>query len=103
MAGPYQRTRIRSTWDDRAVSADLPSWAGDLGLQQHPEGGWYAETYRHDATTETANGTRALYGYTVGYGAVVAEEASLIREAARRVLAGEGVHRICRDWPRKAS
>jgi predicted cupin superfamily sugar epimerase len=60
MAGPYQRTRIRSTWDDRAVSADLPSWAGDLGLQQHPEGGWYAETYRHDATTETANGTRAL-------------------------------------------
>jgi len=24
----------------------LPNWARDLGLQPHPEGGWYAETYR---------------------------------------------------------
>ncbi|WP_265446409.1 cupin domain-containing protein [Flexivirga meconopsidis] len=29
------------------MTASLPSWAQDLGLQQHPEGGWYAETYRH--------------------------------------------------------
>ncbi|MCX6395069.1 MAG: cupin domain-containing protein [Propionibacteriales bacterium] len=38
----------------------LPDWATDLGLQPHPEGGWYAETYRHDRTTETASGTRSL-------------------------------------------
>jgi predicted cupin superfamily sugar epimerase len=24
----------------------LPSWADGLGLQQHPEGGWFAETWR---------------------------------------------------------
>lgn len=24
----------------------LPDWALDLGLRPHPEGGWYAETYR---------------------------------------------------------
>lgn len=24
----------------------LPEWASSLGLQPHPEGGWYAETYR---------------------------------------------------------
>ena len=39
---------------------DLPAWAADLGLQPHPEGGWYAETYRHDGTTETPAGSRAL-------------------------------------------
>jgi hypothetical protein len=39
---------------------DLPDWAADLGLRPHPEGGWYAETYRHAATTGTPAGTRAL-------------------------------------------
>lgn len=34
---------------------DLPSWATDLGLQPHPEGGWYAETYRH-ATSVAIDG-----------------------------------------------
>jgi predicted cupin superfamily sugar epimerase len=24
----------------------LPTWAAGLGLQQHPEGGWFAETWR---------------------------------------------------------
>lgn len=38
----------------------VPSWAADLGLRPHPEGGWYAETYRHPATTETPGGTRSL-------------------------------------------
>jgi predicted cupin superfamily sugar epimerase len=41
-------------------TADLPTWAADLDLEPHPEGGWYAETYRHPATTETARGTRSL-------------------------------------------
>lgn len=26
---------------------EFPTWATGLGLQPHPEGGWYAETYRH--------------------------------------------------------
>jgi predicted cupin superfamily sugar epimerase len=39
---------------------DLPAWAADLDLRPHPEGGWYAETYRHDATTRTPAGTRSL-------------------------------------------
>lgn len=29
------------------MSAPLPDWARPLGLKPHPEGGWYAETYRH--------------------------------------------------------
>lgn len=41
-------------------TADLPAWAADLELEPHPEGGWYAETYRHPATTETPGGTRSL-------------------------------------------
>jgi predicted cupin superfamily sugar epimerase len=41
-------------------STDLPAWAADLDLQPHPEGGWYAETYRHAATTGTPGGTRSL-------------------------------------------
>jgi predicted cupin superfamily sugar epimerase len=42
------------------TSTDLPSWAADLDLRPHPEGGWYAETYRHSAGTETARGRRSL-------------------------------------------
>jgi uncharacterized protein len=43
-----------------ASARDLPTWAAGLGLQPHPEGGWYAETYRSSAHTETATGLRAL-------------------------------------------
>ncbi|KNX38436.1 cupin domain-containing protein [Luteipulveratus halotolerans] len=28
----------------------LPGWAAGLGLQPHPEGGWFVETYRHGST-----------------------------------------------------
>lgn len=38
----------------------LPAWALGLGLEPHPEGGWYSETYRHGALVETADGPRAL-------------------------------------------
>lgn len=38
----------------------LPDWAADLDLVPHPEGGWYAETYRHHASTATAAGARSL-------------------------------------------
>jgi predicted cupin superfamily sugar epimerase len=41
-------------------STDLPDWAADLDLRAHPEGGWYAETYRHPSTTETDAGVRSL-------------------------------------------
>ena len=39
---------------------ELPAWARPLGLQQHPEGGWYAETYRHPASTEVAGRSRSI-------------------------------------------
>jgi len=38
----------------------LPAWATSLDLRPHPEGGWYAETYRHAGTTPTPSGTRSL-------------------------------------------
>lgn len=31
-----------------------------LGMQPHPEGGWYRESWRHDQNIDTANGPRAL-------------------------------------------
>ena len=31
-----------------------------LGMQPHPEGGWYRETWRHESTVETPRGARAL-------------------------------------------
>lgn len=40
--------------------ADLPDWASDLDLQPHPEGGWYAETYRHPDGVERPEGGRSL-------------------------------------------
>ncbi|MBO9522291.1 MAG: cupin domain-containing protein [Nocardioidaceae bacterium] len=39
---------------------DLPAWARTLDLQPHPEGGWYAETYRHAAGVDTPAGPRSL-------------------------------------------
>lgn len=31
-----------------------------LGLQRHPEGGWYRETWRHPSTVDTRYGVRSL-------------------------------------------
>ena len=42
------------------MTGELPEWARDLDLRPHPEGGWYAETYRHPTTTATNGGTRSL-------------------------------------------
>ena len=39
---------------------NLPDWAHDLDLQPHPEGGWYAETYRHLDGVERPEGERSL-------------------------------------------
>lgn len=40
--------------------ADLPDWASSLHLLPHPEGGWYAETYRHAAEVAATAGGRSL-------------------------------------------
>jgi uncharacterized protein len=32
----------------------------DLGMQAHPEGGWYRETWRHASSVETPRGDRPL-------------------------------------------
>jgi len=41
---------------------DLPDWARGLGLQPHPEGGFFAETWRSGLTIEPSgyDGPRAL-------------------------------------------
>ena len=38
----------------------MPVWAQGLGLQPHPEGGWFVETYRSDLTVEAEQGERNL-------------------------------------------
>jgi predicted cupin superfamily sugar epimerase len=40
--------------------ADLPLDPDAMGMQAHPEGGWYRETWRHELTTTTARGDRPL-------------------------------------------
>ena len=34
------------------MSGTLPDWAAGLGLQPHPEGGWYAETWRSSTVVD---------------------------------------------------
>jgi predicted cupin superfamily sugar epimerase len=40
---------------------DVPAWARELGMQRHPEGGWYRETWRADSVVQLAGypGARA--------------------------------------------
>ena len=59
----------------------LPDWAADLDLRRHPEGGWYAETYRHPATTATAAGARSL-GTAIYFLLLRGEESSWHRVAS---------------------
>lgn len=33
---------------------DLPDWAARIGLQPHPEGGWFRETWRSELTLDGA-------------------------------------------------
>jgi predicted cupin superfamily sugar epimerase len=41
-------------------SDDLIADPEALGMQRHPEGGWYRETWRHEISTETPRGNRSL-------------------------------------------
>jgi uncharacterized protein len=34
------------------MSGGLPEWAAGLGLEPHPEGGWFAETWRSGTTVD---------------------------------------------------
>jgi len=45
-----------------------------------------------------AGGGRRLFGYESRMTGIVPEEAALLREAARRILDGEAINAICRDW-----
>jgi predicted cupin superfamily sugar epimerase len=44
------------------VTGVLPEWAIGLGLQHHPEGGWFAETWRSETSVDLPGyaGGRAL-------------------------------------------
>lgn len=53
--------RVRtSPLRSKGCAVEASKWIRRLELQRHPEGGWYRETYRSDATIETARGTRAV-------------------------------------------
>ena len=52
-AGGY---RLRVTVPSEALVADPHS----LGMQRHPEGGWYRESFRHPELVTTGRGQRAL-------------------------------------------
>ena len=41
------------------MSPTAEQLAATLGLQPHPEGGWFRETYRAEETVETTRGARA--------------------------------------------
>ena len=41
-------------------AADFGTDPAALGMQAHPEGGWYRETWRHATTIPTARGERSL-------------------------------------------
>lgn len=41
-------------------SDPIPTDPSELGLEPHPEGGWFRETWRHPQTVETPYGTRSL-------------------------------------------
>ncbi|GAB3485092.1 cupin domain-containing protein [Flexivirga lutea] len=45
---------------DPIPSDPIPSEPSALGLEPHPEGGWFRETWRHPQNVETAYGTRSL-------------------------------------------
>jgi len=41
------------------------------------------------------------FGYSIDHKSIVPQEAELIREAARRLLAGESLRTVCRDWEQR--
>lgn len=42
------------------ASDPIPADPAELGMQPHPEGGWYRETWRHTTSIATPRGERAL-------------------------------------------
>lgn len=44
----------------RVASDDLLADPESLGMQPHPEGGWYRETWRHEDVVDTPRGPRPL-------------------------------------------
>lgn len=67
------------------------------GLESATTGLRVAALRREEAATGRAGSTKA-YGLTADWRRLVPDEAALIREAARRVLHGERVAEIARDW-----
>jgi site-specific DNA recombinase len=56
------------------------------------------DKHRTIATAGGFHGGRRRFGYAPGMRAVVPEERDAIRSAARRILAGESLASICREW-----
>ena len=56
------------------------------------------DRYRAHAIAGKPPAGRRAFGFTLHRDGIVSHEADLIREAANRVLAGESLARVVRDW-----
>jgi site-specific DNA recombinase len=54
--------------------------------------------FKQRAENGLAHGPAEAFGYTHGFAALVPDEAAAIREAAKRILAGESTSSVCLDW-----
>ena len=82
-------------------SADGRMLAQILGSVAQGEADIKSERQRRKAEQLARQGRNGGGGRSFGYlasGEVVEKEAVLVREAVERVLAGEGLRGICRDW-----
>ena len=60
-----------------------------LGMQPHPEGGWYRETWRHGSTITTPRGERAL-ATSVAFLLLPGEESAWHRVASDELWLWQG-------------
>jgi site-specific DNA recombinase len=58
--------------------------------------------HRQRAERGLPHTTRPAFGHIAGFGHLEPNEAAAIREAAKRVLAGETTSSVCRDWDDRA-
>jgi predicted cupin superfamily sugar epimerase len=54
-----RRRRIYIALDSEGSVDSAAQWIEQLGLQPHPEGGWYREVHRTAARVETERGVRS--------------------------------------------
>jgi DNA invertase Pin-like site-specific DNA recombinase len=61
----------------------------------------WRDKHRHLAEQGLPNGGARSFGFEPGYTAIREDEADLIRDATKRVLAGESLRSVARDWTQR--